>query len=104
MKGGTIEMIRKAALQIGATALLVLMAWNAYLAVSHLKQTQKIASLTLESSRIQADVSAVLRDLTDMETGQRGYPLTADPSYLQPYTRREGQNRNRYCRASCRAS
>ena len=91
MKGGTIEMIRKAALQIGATALLVLMAWNAYLAVSHLKQTQKIASLTLESSRIQADVSAVLRDLIDMETGQRGYLLTADPSYLQPYTDAKGR-------------
>src|SRR5258707_8689421 len=81
-----IEMIRKAALQIGATALLALMAWNAYLAVSHLEQTQKIAKLTLESSMIQADISAVLKDLTDMETGQRGYLLTANPSYLQPYT------------------
>ena len=86
MKGGTLEMIRKAALQIGASALLALMVWNAYLAVSHLEQTQKIAALTLESSMIQADISAVLRDLTDMETGQRGYLLTADPSYLQPYT------------------
>jgi len=28
----------------------------------------------------------VLRDLTDMETGQRGYLLTADASYLQPYS------------------
>src|SRR5712671_6363306 len=79
-------MIRKVALQIGAPALLVFMAWNAYLAVSHLKQTQEIAALTLESSRIQADISGVLKDLTDMETGQRGYLLTANPSYLQPYT------------------
>jgi len=86
VKGGTIEMIRKAALQIGVPALLALMAWNGYLAVSHLKQTQKTAALTLESSMIQADISAVLKDLTDMETGQRGYLLTADPSYLQPYT------------------
>ena len=78
-------MIRKAALQVGAPALLVFMAWNAYLAVNHLKQMQRIAALTLESSMIQADISGVLRDLTDMETGQRGYLLTADPSYLQPY-------------------
>jgi CHASE3 domain sensor protein len=85
VKGGTIEMMRKAALQIGVPALLALMAWNAYLSVSHLKQTQKIAALTLESSIIQADISRVLKDLTDMETGQRGYLLTADPSYLQPY-------------------
>src|ERR1700737_5555357 len=79
-------MIRKAALQIGAPALLGFMAWNAYLAVNHLKQTQKIAALTLESSMIEADISGVLKDLTDMETGQRGYLLTGNPSYLQPYT------------------
>jgi CHASE3 domain sensor protein len=91
VKGGTIEMIRKAALQIGAPALLALMAWNAYLAVSHLKQTQKMAALTLESSMIQANISSVLKDLTDMETGQRGYLLTAEPSYLQPYTDAKGR-------------
>jgi CHASE3 domain sensor protein len=78
-------MIRKAALQIVAPTLLGFMAWNAYLAVNHLKQTQKIAALTLESSMIQADISGVLRDLTDMETGQRGFLLTGNPSYLQPY-------------------
>jgi len=48
-------MIRKAALQIGVPALLALIAWNAYLAVSHLKRVEKSAALTLESSAIQAD-------------------------------------------------
>ena len=80
------KMFRKVALQIGASALLAFMAWNAYLAVNRLKQMQKMAALTLESSVIQADISAVLKDFTDMETGQRGYLLTADPAYLQPYT------------------
>ena len=83
--------IRKAALQVGASALLAFMAWNAYLAVNHLKETQKIAALTLESSVIQANISAVLKDLTDMETGQRGYLLTGDPSYLQPYIDARGK-------------
>jgi CHASE3 domain sensor protein len=86
MKDGTNKMIRKTALQVLAFALLVFMAWNAYLAVNHLRQTQKVAALTLESSRIQASISGVLRDFTDMETGQRGYLLTGNPSYLQPYT------------------
>jgi CHASE3 domain sensor protein len=86
MKDGTNKMIRKTALQVLAFALLVFMAWNAYLAVNHLRQTQKVAALTLESSRIQASISGVLRDLTDMETGQRGYLLTGNPSYLQPHT------------------
>ena len=34
---------------------------------------QKIAVLTTESSAIQAELSGVLKDLTDMETGQRGF-------------------------------
>jgi CHASE3 domain sensor protein len=67
------------------------MAWNAYLAVNHLKQMQKLAGLTLESSTLQADISGVLKDLTDMETGQRGYLLTDDPSYLQPYSDAKGR-------------
>jgi CHASE3 domain sensor protein len=78
-------MIRKAALKVGVFALLVLVVVNAYFALNHLKQLQRLAALTIESSQIQANVAAVLKDLTDMETGQRGYLLTADDSYLQPY-------------------
>jgi len=67
------------------------MAWNAYLAVTHLNRMQEIAALTLESSSMQADLSGVLKDLTDMETGQRGYLLTANPAYLQPYNDAQGR-------------
>jgi CHASE3 domain sensor protein len=84
-------MIRKLALQIGIPTLLALMAWNAYLAVSHLKGMQKIAVLTMESSAIQAELSAVLKDLTDIETGQRGFLLTGDATYLQPYSEAKGR-------------
>src|SRR5882757_5562207 len=84
-------MIRKALLRIAAPALLAFMAWNAYLAVNHLKQMQRIAARTLEGSTMQANISRVLKDLTDMETGQRGYLLTGDPSYLQPYTDAKGR-------------
>jgi CHASE3 domain sensor protein len=79
-------MIRKAALQIGVPALLALIAWNAYLAVTHLKRVEKSAALTLESSALQAELSGLLEDVTDMESGQRGYLLTGDAAYLQPYT------------------
>src|SRR6266850_1661390 len=84
-------MIRKAALQVGVPVLLAFIAWNAYLAVNHLKRVQKIAALTLESSTIQAELSNVLKDVTDMETGQRGYLLTGNPTYLQPYTDAKGR-------------
>ena len=86
MKSGTTNTIRKLALKIVAPALLVFMAWNGYLAVNHLIQLENIAVLTRESSTIQANISSILQDLTDMETGQRGYLLTADPSYLTSYT------------------
>jgi CHASE3 domain sensor protein len=79
-------MLRKAALQIGVPALLAFIGWNSYLAVDHLQRVRKTAALTLESSAIEAKLSGVLKDLTDMETGQRGYLLTGDPAYLQPYT------------------
>jgi CHASE3 domain sensor protein len=79
-------MIRKAVLMIGVPVLLACMALNAYLAVRQLRQMQKMDALTVESSKTQATISGVLADLVDMETGQRGYLLTGDQSYLQPYT------------------
>src|SRR5579864_1480282 len=84
-------MIRKTALQIGVPALLAFIAWNAYLALAHLKPVEKSAALTLESSAIQGELSGVLRDVTDMEAGQRGYLLTGNPDYLQPYADAKGR-------------
>jgi CHASE3 domain sensor protein len=52
---------------------------------------QTIAALALESSAIQADLSGVVRDVTDMETSQRGYLLTGNPAYLQPYAAAKGR-------------
>lgn len=79
-------MIRKTALQFGVVASFVLIVWNGYVVLSHVKQMQTIAARTLQSSAIQAEVSTVAKDLTDMEAGQRGYLITDDPSYLRPYT------------------
>jgi|GraSoiStandDraft_50_1057286.scaffolds.fasta_scaffold411177_1 CHASE3 domain sensor protein len=85
------RMITKSALRIGTVVLLALVGLNAYLAIGNLMHTQKIAALTLESSAIQSAISSVQKDLTDMETGQRGYLLTADPLYLQPYADAKGR-------------
>lgn len=86
-----VTMIRKIALQVGSVALLVLMTWNASLALRHINRMRESAALIRESSMIQAGISAVLKDLTDMETGQRGFVLTANSSYLQPYTDAQGR-------------
>ena len=84
-------MIRRVAVQIGILVLLAFIVCNAYLSVGYLKHMQNFATLTLESSAIQAELSGVLKDLTDMETGQRGYLLTDNPSYLQPYNDAKGR-------------
>lgn len=83
--------IRKTALQIGAPALLAFLVCNTLLAIRHLKQMEKVAVFMVESSALQADISGVLKDLIDMETGQRGYLLTANDSYLQPYADAKGR-------------
>jgi CHASE3 domain sensor protein len=72
-------------LQIAAVVLLVLMAFNTYLAIDHLRRIQATAALSLESSSVQVGIARVRQDFTDMETGQRGYLLTDDSAYLQPY-------------------
>lgn len=95
-------MIRKIALRLVAITLIAFMAWNAYLAINRLRLIQKSAALTLESSTIQAHISAVLQALTDMETGQRGYLLTGNSDYLLPYT--DGKNRIGNDFASLRAA
>jgi CHASE3 domain sensor protein len=100
-QGWRIKMIRKIALRLVAVTLIAFMALNAYLAINRLRLIQKSAALTLESSRIQANISAVLQALTDMETGQRGYLLTGDSAYLLPYT--DGKNRIGTAFASLRA-
>ena len=78
--------IRRIALQIGVPALLAVIGWNAYLAIHHLRQTQQTAARMFESSAIQANISSVLQDLSDMEASQRGYLLAGVTAYLQPYT------------------
>lgn len=80
------NIIRKIALQVGALVLLALIAHDAYLVMRHFGQMQRVTALTMDSSMVQIDISTLLRDLTDMETGQRGFLLTAEPSYLEPYT------------------
>src|SRR6478752_8575854 len=38
-----------------------------------------------EASRIRGSLNRVLQNVLDAETGSRGYLLTGDPRYLEPY-------------------
>ena len=79
-------MMKRIVLPLLSVTLLVFAVSNAYLALHGVVRTQKITAQITESSMLQAVISNVLKDLTDMETGQRGYLLTGDDMYLQPYT------------------
>ena len=95
-------MIRKAALQIGVPALLAFIAWNAYLAVTHLKRVQEYCGDShLKAPPSKRNCLRSLKDVTDMETGQRGYLLTGDPAYLQPYTDAKDRIGTDFVQTSC---
>jgi CHASE3 domain sensor protein len=79
-------MMKRIVLAVLTVTLLLFAALNTYLALNDVVHMQKIVAQTTQTSTLQADISSVLKDLTDMETGQRGYLLTGDDSYLQPYT------------------
>jgi len=77
--------LRKVTLQLGAPILLAAIVCNAYLVLRHLGRMHSLTTLSVESSNLETDISNVRKDLTDMETGERGYLLAGDDSYLQPY-------------------
>jgi len=69
------------ALLVGLAALLLIVGVSLWL----VDQT-RIYSDTITSSRLQRSAIADLRNmLADAETGQRGYLLTGNPAYLEPY-------------------
>src|ERR1700689_1929110 len=44
-------------------------------------------ALVEHSHQVRIDFSEILSELKDAETGQRGYLLTGDDSYLEPHTK-----------------
>ncbi len=46
---------------------------------------ERLTSQLQHTHAVKEELNTVLRLLDDAETGQRGYLLTGDPSYLQPY-------------------
>jgi len=77
--------LRKIAVLITIPMLCALIALNTYHTWRNLKLIQENTAQRLEASEMQADISRLLFDLQELETGQRGYLVTSDASYLQPY-------------------
>ena len=56
--------------------------WAAYDRLSELREANRAVEHTLA---VQRNLARALSLLTDAETGQRGFLLTGEPSYLEPY-------------------
>jgi CHASE3 domain sensor protein len=87
-------MLRKAAWLAAAPVLLVIVIANVLLAINSLKQSRDAAAQERQAAATQATISNLLQDLTDMESGQRGYVLTDDPAYLEPYSLAKARLKN----------
>ncbi|HCF30686.1 MAG TPA: hypothetical protein DEV81_26620, partial [Cyanobacteria bacterium UBA11049] len=64
------------------STILVLVGWNSYRSVTNLVETSNQAAQT---QKIILSLENVLSQMKDAETGQRGYIITGEERYLQPY-------------------
>src|SRR5438067_470911 len=72
-----------AVIAIPIVCVLLEVAWLAHL---H-RAEEEAASWTLHTQRVQLEADRLLAALVDVETGDRGYALTGDPIFLEPYQR-----------------
>lgn len=75
----------KIVLPVAIVVFCALIGYNASIASKNLRAIKDNASQRLEASDVQTAITAVDLDLNAIETGQRGYLLTGDDSYLAPY-------------------
>ena len=76
---------RKAAINaafIVALAVFALLGWQTYGEMLSVKQSDKLEN---HSYAVIHELDLLLTALVDAETGQRGYVITGNPAYLQPY-------------------
>jgi CHASE3 domain sensor protein len=76
----------KAALLLGFALLLLLIVINSHIASRSVMRVGRIESQQNTVSLLQSDVARLMVDVRDVQSGQHGYVLTADNSYLDLYT------------------
>ena len=77
--------LRKIALPTTIAIVCTLILINARIATKNLNAIQAFAAQRTDAAEIQSAIAAVDLDLQHVESGQRGYLLTGDASYLAPY-------------------
>jgi PAS domain S-box-containing protein len=65
--------------------LAILAGLTGFLALNHLASAQRLRALVLQSHAVIEQAQGLLSEVQDAETGQRGFMITRDPFYLDPY-------------------
>jgi PAS domain S-box-containing protein len=79
------EITFRSKLVIGVAAALLVLAAVGVLSYRRMREEGADASWVAHTHRVIETLDALLTDMIDAETGQRGYVLTGNLSYLQPY-------------------
>ncbi len=98
---GSDTVARRTRLWIRLAALVILPILLALLAVWFTSEYRRLGSSEDEAQRAHARqllISELFSAVKDMETGQRGFVLTGDPAFLQPYSEGEAAVRRRFAR------
>ena len=78
---------------VGITLILLATFFLSFIALKQFENAIKVVSHT---NLVKEKLSALLSNLKDAETGQRGYLLTRDKRFLEPYIRTESINKNNF--------
>src|SRR5882757_9581440 len=72
-------------LVIGAGLVIALLIVDAALSYKNTRELNKHAQLVTHTNEVLVALEEVVSTTKDAETGQRGYIITGEPSYLAPY-------------------
>ncbi|HEX2592878.1 MAG TPA: CHASE3 domain-containing protein [Rhizomicrobium sp.] len=70
---------------LAAIPLFLILAFVAFLAVQFAENERTDQASVLHTYRVRDQIRQIQADLQDIETGQRGYLITHDPTFLVPY-------------------
>lgn len=77
----------KNSLTLGFAALLVLLGVSYYFTYQAIRESERSQRSIGESQGVRIEILALLKNYVDAETGQRGFLLTGEEKYLEPYER-----------------
>ena len=74
-------------LAFGFIAIVLVLVVGVVVALANVGTVYRASSAVAQTNDVKMQLRALLASLIDAETGERGYIITGNESYLEPYTR-----------------